>query len=267
MRCVLYQKTCRDAIKLCFDFCLQRATYDLKYTTFKTILIKDHSMPRTIKSFTLRAGRLSPRQARAYELWLSDYALAIKDKPWDLAEAFGREAETVVEIGFGMGASLVEMAQARPDINFLGVEVHRAGLGSLVADLHDLELTNVRVVPHDAVDVFQTCLVPESIDGVQIFFPDPWPKARHHKRRLIQAGFVRVLLQAIKPGGFVHCATDWEDYANQMLMVLSEEPKLENTDVNKGFLPRPERRPLTKFEARGQRLGHGTWDLMFTRLA
>lgn len=222
-------------------------------------------MLRTIKSFTLRAGRLSPRQARALELWLPDYALPVEDKTWDLAEAFRREAETIVEIGFGMGASLIEMAQARPDINFLGIEVHRAGLGSLVADLHDLEITNVRIVAHDAVEVFKTCLKPESIDGVQIFFPDPWPKARHQKRRLIQADFVRVLLQAIKLGGFVHCATDWEDYANQMLQVLSEEPMLKNSDVNHEFFPRPARRPLTKFEARGHRLGHGTWDLMFTR--
>jgi len=223
-------------------------------------------MLRTIKSFTLRAGRLSPRQARALDLWLPDYVLPVEGQLWDLAEAFGREAETVVEIGFGMGASLIEMAQARPDINFLGIEVHRAGVGSLVADLHDLGLTNVRVVAHDAVEVFNTCLSPGSIDGVQIFFPDPWHKARHHKRRLIQTNFVRVLLQAIKIGGFVHCATDWEDYANQMLEVLSNESMLNNKDVNSSFFPRPERRPLTKFEARGQRLGHGTWDLMFTRI-
>ncbi|MDF1684648.1 MAG: tRNA (guanosine(46)-N7)-methyltransferase TrmB [Legionellaceae bacterium] len=223
-------------------------------------------MLRTIKSFTLRAGRLSPRQARALDLWLPDYVLPVEGQLWDLAKAFGREAETVVEIGFGMGASLIEMAQARPDINFLGIEVHRAGVGSLVADVHDLGLTNVRVVAHDAVEVFNTCLSPESIDGVQIFFPDPWHKARHHKRRLIQTDFVRVLLQAIKIGGFVHCATDWEDYANQMLEVLSNESMLENKDVNSSFFPRPERRPLTKFEARGQRLGHGTWDLMFTRI-
>ncbi|MDF1826976.1 MAG: tRNA (guanosine(46)-N7)-methyltransferase TrmB [Legionellaceae bacterium] len=223
-------------------------------------------MLRTIKSFTLRAGRLSPRQSRALDLWLPDYALPVENKLWNLSEFFGREAETVVEIGFGMGASLVEMAQARPDINFLGIEVHRAGVGSLVADLHDLGLTNVRVVAHDAVEVFNTCLSPESIDGVQIFFPDPWHKARHHKRRLIQADFVRVLLQAIKIGGFIHCATDWEDYAHQMLAVLSNEPKLNNKDEHASFYPRPERRPLTKFEARGQRLGHGTWDLMFTRI-
>lgn len=223
-------------------------------------------MLRTIKSFTLRAGRLSPRQSRALDLWLPDYALVVENKPWNLADHFGREAETIVEIGFGMGASLIEMAQARPDINFLGIEVHRAGIGSLVADLHDLGITNVRVVAHDAVEVFNTCLSSESIDGVQIFFPDPWPKARHHKRRLVQASFVRVLLQAIKLGGFIHCATDWEDYANQMLDVLSSEAKLKNKEKNSSFYPRPERRPLTKFEARGQRLGHGTWDLMFTRI-
>jgi len=223
-------------------------------------------MPRTIKSFTLRAGRLSPRQSRALDLWLPDYVLPFDAEPWNLIQAFGREAKTIVEIGFGMGASLIKMAQAQPDINFLGIEVHRAGLGSLVADLHDLKITNVRVVEHDAVEVFKTCLLPDSIDGVQIFFPDPWPKARHHKRRLIQTDFVRILLQAIKIGGFVHCATDWEDYANQMLEVLSRETMLENNDANHGFSPRPERRPLTKFEARGQRLGHGTWDMIFTRI-
>ena len=225
-------------------------------------------MPRAIKSFTLRAGRLSPRQARALEQWLPLYVLPMqKNTPWCLAEVFGRKAPTVVEIGFGMGASLVEMAQARPDLNFLGIEVHRAGIGSLVADVHEQGLSNIRVAPYDAVQVFQTCLSARALLGVQIFFPDPWPKARHHKRRLIQPDFVNMLLDAIEPDGFLHCATDWEDYAHHMLAVLSATSCLYNQDVLGGFSPPPKSRPLTKFEARGQRLGHGTWDLLFKRVA
>jgi tRNA (guanine-N7-)-methyltransferase len=222
---------------------------------------------RSIKSFTLRAGRLSPRQARALEQWLPLYVLPMQTHtPWCLDEIFGRKAPTVLEIGFGMGASLVEMARARPDLNFLGVEVHRAGIGSLIADVHEEGLSNIRVAPYDAVQVFKTCLNAHALLGVQVFFPDPWPKARHHKRRLIQPEFVKALLDAVEPDGFLHCATDWEDYAHHMLAVLSNEPLLCNQAVEDGFSPRPLSRPLTKFEARGQRLGHGTWDLLFQRV-
>ena len=219
-----------------------------------------------IKSFTLRAGRLSPRQTRGLDSWLPNYALPMQDEPWCFKEVFGREADTIVEIGFGMGQSLVQMAKERPDVNFVGIEVHRAGIGSLVADVRDLALTNVRVAPYDAVQVFQQCIAPNVLGGIQVFFPDPWPKARHHKRRLIQTDFVQVLAKAIREDGVLHCATDWEDYANHMLMVLEQETLLCN-QVNEGdFSPRPDSRPLTKFEARGQRLGHGTWDLMFKRM-
>jgi tRNA (guanine-N7-)-methyltransferase len=226
----------------------------------------DNLTHRTIKSFTLRAGRLSPRQARALDIWLPDYLLPMQAKPWCFTAIFGRTADTIVEIGFGMGQSLIQMAKAEPEINFIGVEVHRAGIGSLVADVHDAGLTNLRVAPYDAVQVFQQCIAPNALAGVQIFFPDPWPKARHHKRRLIQAGFVHALTQKIQITGFLHCATDWEDYANQMLSVLTEEDLLTNLSECDTFAVRPDRRPLTKFEARGQRLGHGTWDLMFKRM-
>ncbi|MDF1677169.1 MAG: tRNA (guanosine(46)-N7)-methyltransferase TrmB [Legionellaceae bacterium] len=225
-----------------------------------------NTVTRTIKSFTLRAGRLSPRQSRALNVWLPEYTLPMQDTPWCLTNVFGRTADTVVEIGFGMGQSLVTMAKAQPDINFIGIEVHRAGIGSLVADIHDAGLTNVRVAPYDAVLVLKQCIAPETLSGIQVFFPDPWPKARHHKRRLIQPAFVSVLAKALKVGGVLHCATDWEDYAHHMLMVLNDEKMIKNKAVDGGFSPKPDTRPLTKFEARGKQLGHGIWDLLFRRV-
>ena len=222
-------------------------------------------MRRTIKSFVLRTGRVSHRQQQALDHWLVDYVLPEPGQKWCLTELFGRTANTVVEIGFGMGASLVVMAKERPEVNFVGIEVHRAGIGSLVADLHDLKLTNVRIAPFDAVEVFNACLPDNSLAGVQIFFPDPWPKKRHQKRRLVQPNFIKLLVQKIKVGGFIHCATDWKDYALQMQEVLSAEPMLSNQQIGGGFSPRPDTRPLTKFEQRGQRLGHGVWDLLYIR--
>jgi tRNA (guanine-N7-)-methyltransferase len=222
-------------------------------------------MHRTIKSFVLRTGRVSQRQQVALDEWLINYELPASETKWDLSAIFGRVADTVVEIGFGMGGSLIAMAKAAPEINFIGIEVHRAGIGSLVADLHDEEMSNVRVVPYDAVQVFKRNIEDNALAGVQIFFPDPWPKKRHQKRRLIQAEFIHELVKKIKVGGFIHCATDWEDYAEQMLAVLSAETMLSNSHPDNGYAPRPERRPLTKFEQRGNRLGHGVWDLMFVR--
>lgn len=221
--------------------------------------------PRGIKSFVLRAGRVSNRQQQALDAWLPDYVMPAPTKPWNIAQAFKREADTIVEIGFGMGASLLTQARLRPDLNFLGIEVHLAGIGSLVADLHDLNINNVRIAPFDAVEVFKTALIDNSLAGVQIFFPDPWPKLRHQKRRLIQTEFIKQLVPKIKLGGFLHCATDWEHYAQQMLDVLSSEPMLCNNQADGGFSPRPETRPITKFEQRGTRLGHGVWDLVFVR--
>lgn len=222
-------------------------------------------MQRTIKSFVLRAGRMSERQQHALEHSLCDFSLPLDGKPWDLHAIFHRKAETIVEIGFGMGASLVAMAKQRPEVNFIGIEVHRPGIGSLVADLRDQAIDNVRIAPFDAVEIFKHYVVDNSLAGVQIFFPDPWPKKRHHKRRLIQAEWIKQILGRLCMGGFIHCATDWQEYADHMLAVLSSEPALQNTQGNGGFSPRPTTRPLTKFELRGNRLGHGVWDLIYTR--
>ncbi len=226
---------------------------------------KNDSLRRVCKSFVLRAGRLSPRQKQGLEQWLPAYQLTLTDDPWDLAVSFGRNADVVVEVGFGMGQTLITMAQANPQLNFLGIEVHRAGIGSLAADLHDLGIKNVRVAPYDAVEVLTRGISADALAGVNVFFPDPWPKLRHQKRRLIQPDFLRLLISRLRAGGWVHLATDWEDYAMQMLQVLSQHPGLSNQDLNGGFIPRPESRPLTKFERRGLNLGHQVWDLIFTR--
>ncbi len=222
-------------------------------------------MQQKIKSYVLRAGRMSPRQQEGYEQHLPDFCLPPPGERWDLVQAFSRSAPLIVEIGFGMGASLLAMAEAHPQINYIGIEVHRAGLGRLAADLHDHQINNVRIAPYDAVEVLNTCVEAGSLSGVQIFFPDPWPKKRHHKRRLIQTEFISHVLTRLKPGGFIHCATDWEAYAQHMLSVLSSIPGLENDSETHDYVPRPTIRPLTKFEQRGQNLGHGVWDLMFKR--
>lgn len=222
-------------------------------------------MHRRIKSYVLRAGRISNRQQQGLDVWLKDYKLTQSAKPWDLNEEYHREADTIVEIGFGMGTSLLTMAKENPRLNYLGIEVHQAGVGSLAADLYDNQLTNVRIAAFDAVEVFQSQLGDDAISGVQIFFPDPWHKKRHHKRRLIQTDFINVLVKKIKPGGFIHCATDWQDYAEHILEVLSAEPLLRNQQPQGGYAPKPETRPLTKFEQRGTHLGHGVWDLIFIK--
>lgn len=223
-------------------------------------------MRRTIKSFVMRAGRISNRQQQGLEQWLKDYRLPDDGSLWDFQSIFDREADTIVEIGFGMGASLLTMAQEHPELNFIGIEVHRAGVGSLAADLHDHHLTNVRIADWDAVEAFKQQINPETVAGVQIFFPDPWHKKKHNKRRLIQPELVKLLVEKLKPGGFLHCATDWQDYAEHMQSVLSSEKNLINKEKAGGYSPRPESRPLTKFEQRGNRLGHGVWDLIYLKI-
>lgn len=222
-------------------------------------------MHRTIKSYVLRAGRVSNRQQQGLDLWLKDYELPMDGTVWSFEKAFGRAADTVLEIGFGMGTSLASMAKNNPQINYLGIEVHRAGVGSLAADLHDEGISNVRIVAQDAVETLRSQIADNSLSGVQIFFPDPWHKKRHHKRRLIQPEFIALLVQKIKPGGFIHCATDWEEYAQHMMDVFNANQGLRNQQADGGYAPRPEYRPLTKFELRGERLGHGVWDLIFTK--
>lgn len=218
---------------------------------------------RPIRSFVLRQGYMSKGQQRAYDTLMPVLGVGYQPQVADLDAVFGRAAPKVVEIGFGMGGATADIAQARPDTDYLGVEVHGPGVGSLLKLVEERQLGNVRVIQHDAVEVFTHMLAPASLDGVHVFFPDPWHKKRHNKRRLIQPPFVALLASRIKPGGYLHLATDWEEYAIQMLEVLSQEATLENTAD--GYAPRPDYRPLTKFEQRGLRLGHGVWDLVFRK--
>ena len=224
----------------------------------------DQESPRrSIRSFVLRAGRMGTGQQRALEALGPRFVLPFSDSPLDAAAVFGRQAPLVLEIGFGMGAATAEIASTRPDTDFLGVEVHTPGVGALLKRIGEMQLTNLRIVQHDAVQVVEQMIGPASLAGVHVFFPDPWHKKKHNKRRLIQPPFVALLASRLAPGGYLHCATDWQPYAEQMLQVLSAEPTLANTA--EGYAPKPDYRPLTKFEARGLKLGHGVWDLVFMR--
>jgi tRNA (guanine-N7-)-methyltransferase len=218
---------------------------------------------RPIRSYVLRQGRVTDAQRRAREEWMPRYGVPFAAAPLDLDLVFGRAAPKILEIGFGMGETTAAIAASHPGNDYLGIEVHTPGVGSLLRRVAELGLANVRVIQHDAADVIEAMVAPASLDGVHVFFPDPWPKKRHHKRRLIQPPFVRLLASRMKPGAYLHVATDWEDYARQVLEVLSGESLLVNTAD--GFAPRPEWRPQTKFEARGLRLGHRVWDLLFLR--
>ncbi len=219
---------------------------------------------RTVKSFVLRAGRMGTGQARALEDYGPQFLIPYSPGPLDLEAAFGRTAPKVLEIGFGMGDSTATIAASRPDTDYLGVEVHAPGVGALLKRIGEGRLSNLRIIQHDAVEVLDHMIADASLDGIHIFFPDPWPKKKHHKRRLIQPALVAKLTTKLKPGGYLHLATDWEHYAVQMLDVLTGAPGLVNTAPD--YAPRPDYRPLTKFEKRGLRLGHGVWDLIFTRV-
>lgn len=218
---------------------------------------------RPIRSFVRRGGRLGPGQQRALAALAPRFVLPCAPVDWDAC--FGRPAPRVLEIGFGMGGATAEVAAAQPGTDFIGVEVHEAGVGALLQRIGSQALTNLRIVMHDAVEVLDTMIAPASLAGVHVWFPDPWPKLRHHKRRLIQPPFVERLAERLAPGGYLHCATDWQPYAEQMLAVLGAEPRLVNT--GNGYAPRPAWRPTTKFEQRGLALGHGVWDLVFRRRA
>jgi len=218
---------------------------------------------RPIRSFVLRAGRMGPGQQRALDELGPRFVLPYRAEPLDLAATFGRHAPTVLEIGFGMGDATAQIAAALPGTNFIGIEVHAPGVGALLKRIGERGLSNLRLIQHDAVEVLEHMIAPASLAGVHIYFPDPWHKKRHHKRRLIQPAWVRQLSTRLAHGGYLHCATDWQPYAEQMLEVLGGEPSLVNSA--EAYAPRPAWRPLTKFEQRGLKLGHGVWDLLFTR--
>lgn len=225
----------------------------------------EHSLRRRIRSFVRREGRLTPGQARALaELW-PHYGLDDTDAPMDLAAVFGRDAPAVLEIGFGNGESLAQMAAAAPERNYLGVEVHRPGIGGLLLLLAQGGLENVRVMQRDAVEVLKLNISDAALDAVHLFFPDPWPKKRHHKRRIVQPDFVALVARKLKPGGVFHLATDWQDYAEHMAAVMGASPAFEGLAGPGAGSPRPAHRPETRFERRGRRLGHGVWDLVFRR--
>jgi len=220
-------------------------------------------MHPAIRSFVLRQGRLSNAQRRACETLLPRFGILLQATPIDLDDVFHRQAPKILEIGFGMGDSTAAVALANPQNDYLGIEVHTPGVGSLLNRIDELQLTNVRIIQHDAVEVVRTMLSPGCLHGIHIFFPDPWPKAKHHKRRLIRPDFVARLCDRLQPGGYLHVATDWQDYATHILQVLQQEPALHNSSVD--FALRPEYRPMTKFEQRGIKLGHGVWDLIFLK--
>lgn len=223
----------------------------------------DQAHFRPIRSFVKREGRLSNRQSKGLSDGWPRYGVDYTGEPLDLAAVFGNTNPVILEIGFGMGQSLREQALANPEQNYLGIEVHGPGVGSLLADCLEENIQNLRIMQHDATEVIANSLGDGCLTGVQIYFPDPWHKKKHHKRRLVQTAFIESLLTKLKAGGFIHMATDWEDYAEQMLEVLSNVPELDNQGEANGYWPNDGRRPLTKFEKRGQRLGHGVWDLLF----
>ncbi len=218
---------------------------------------------RHIRSFVLRQGRTTTGQQRAINALMPVYGIPYSQELLDLDEAFGRNAPRILEIGFGMGDSTAEIARNHPENDYLCLEVHTPGVGNLLKIIGEQDLTNIRIIQHDAVEVLRDMIDEHALDGVHIFFPDPWHKARHNKRRLIQPAFVERLRKKLKPGGYIHAATDWQDYAEQILSVFGKEPLLRNTAPD--YAPRPAYRPLTKFEKRGLGLGHGVWDLVFVR--
>lgn len=222
---------------------------------------------RKIRSYVLREGRLTAGQERAFAtLWPEFGVEFTPGQPLDLPAIFGNDNPIILEIGFGNGASLAEMAANNPEQNYLGIEVHSPGVGRLLLEIEERALTNLRVMRHDAVEVLESGIGPEALDAVYLFFPDPWHKKKHNKRRILQPSFIQLLGKTVKPGGTFHAATDWEHYAEQMMEVLTAAHDLfENSADKENFSPRPDYRPVTKFEQRGERLGHGVWDLVFRR--
>jgi len=229
------------------------------------MLATEVSFPRKIQSFIRRQGRLTSGQQHALDNYWNVYGLD-PSIDYDFSEVFGRNAPLCVEIGFGNGESLAQMAAANPAIDYIGIEVHRPGVGHLLMLAAEQNLTNVRIYCHDAIEILEKRLPDDGVSGVHLFFPDPWPKKKHHKRRIVQPGFTELLSRKLKRGGYFHAASDWQHYAKHMLAVLSQEQRLANASTSADYCPRPDYRPLTKFEQRGIRLGHGVWDLIFRKI-
>ncbi len=227
------------------------------------------ALHRTIRSFVLRTGRTTAGQAKAFDTQGPQYLLPYTPELCSFESIFKRSlpsaCPTVLEIGFGMGEATAQIALSKPDTNFLCCEVHTPGVGALLKRIEEQSLGNIRILQHDAVEVIDHMLALGSLDGIHIFFPDPWHKKKHNKRRLIQAPLIAKLAARLKPGGYLHCATDWQPYAEQILEVLGAEPLLANT-ASDGYAAKPDYRPLTKFERRGIQLGHGVWDVVFKRV-
>jgi tRNA (guanine-N7-)-methyltransferase len=224
----------------------------------------EKSFPQRIRSFIRRQGRLTQGQQQALDNHWGKYCLD-PNTDVDFTQVFGRNAPLVVEIGFGNGESMAEMAATNPETDYLGVEVHRPGVGHLLMLLDSQGISNVRIYCHDAIEIITHKIADNSLAGVHLFFPDPWPKKKHHKRRIVRPDFVELLVRKLRNGGYFHAATDWENYAQAMLAVLSESSALKNVSATQDYCGRPEYRPLTKFERRGMRLGHGVWDLIFRK--
>lgn len=227
--------------------------------------LEQNTIQRDIRSFVLRQGKITSGQLKAINELLPEFGIEYTPQQCDLDVIFGRDNPKIVEIGFGMGHATWQIAKNNPENDYLGIEVHLPGVGALLMQVRDNEVHNLRIIRHDAVEVFKYMLADNTLDGIHIYFPDPWHKKRHHKRRIIQSSFVELLAQKLKPGGYIHLATDWEDYALWMLDILNQETSLINQATDGKFVPRPEFRPLTKFENRGLKLGHGVWDLIFIR--
>ena len=227
--------------------------------------LQENKYLRRIRSFVLREGRLTKGQQRSLDLFWPTMGLEYQATPYDMKAVFGREAELVLEIGFGMGKSLVQMAKAAPDKDFIGIEVHKPGVGACLGEAETEGVKNLRLFEHDAIEILNDSIADNSLSTVQLFFPDPWHKKRHHKRRIVQAEFAQLLRRKLKVGGVFHMATDWENYAEHMLEVMTAAEGYSNLSETNDYVPRPEHRPLTKFENRGVNLGHGVWDLMFRK--
>lgn len=219
-----------------------------------------------IRSFVRRQGRMTSKQQNALEQYWSKYGLELTNGTLDYQQVFGRHAPRVLEIGFGMGYSLATMAESSPDEDYIGIEVHKPGVGALLVECHERTINNIRVYQDDAMMVLDQCIPDNSLHRIQLFFPDPWPKKRHHKRRIVRSAFVNLLKSKLEVGGILHIVTDWQDYAEHIVNVLAEFPELNNQSCRGDFSNKPDYRPITKYEQRAQRLGHHVYELMFKRV-